>query len=358
QLANATRTVAALGDPGHLDALLAQPPALLPAIAEGARSNPGKASQAGRLVEWLNGDAALAAAAAELCGRWGVSAAVEPLVKLLREKDLASAAGALARLGAFEQLKAINTPTSIAAWAAAQPAEALPAAIAKVSEPIVAAYLQHSDGPAILAGGLANVKVPEALAIAATRLAHASGRDVGTLVSALNTAGNLKTVGLQLTPDDRRALLADAAAKGDAARGREIYHRKELLCTACHMIDNKGGQLGPDLSTVGSYMTPESLLESLINPSTAIKQGFETVLLTTKDNTVVTGLLQRKTGDAHLIRDPSGKVVPVPNSDIAKLDTSPFSLMPPGLTAPLRRDELVDLMRFLTSRGKKDEQAK
>ncbi len=351
QLANAARTVAALGTAEHLDALLAQPPALLPAIAEGARSNAAKASETGRLVELLDGDTALAAAA-ELCGRWGVSAAVEPLAKLLREKDVASAAVALARLGAIEQLKTINTPTSIAAWAAAQPAEALPAAIAKFSEPIVAAYLQHADGPAILAGGLADVKVPEALAVAATRLAHASGRDVGPLVAALNTAGNLKTVGLRLTPEDRRTLLADAAAKGDAARGRDIYQRKDLACATCHTIDNQGGQLGPDLSTVGTYMTPESLLESVLNPSTAIKQGFETVLVTTKDKDVVAGLLQRKTNDAHLIRDPSGKVVSVPNSDIAKLDTSPVSLMPPSLTAPLRRDELVDLMKYLTTLGK------
>ena len=356
QLANAARTVATLGTAEDLDALLTQPPALLPAIAEGARSNPAKASKTEKLVELLNGDATLASAAAELCGRWGVAAAVEPLVKLVREKDVASAAVALARLGAIEQLKAINTPTSIAAWAAAQPAEALPAAIAKFSEPIVAAYLQHAEGPAILAGGFANVKVPEALAIAATRLAYASGRDVRPLVAALNTAGSLKSVGLQLTPDDRRTLLADAATNGDAARGRDIYNRKDLLCATCHTIDNKGGQLGPDLSTVGSYMTPESLLESLINPSTAIKQGYETVMVTTKDNTVVTGLLQRKTNDAHLVRDPAGKVVPVQNSDIAKLDTSPVSLMPPGLTAPLRRDELVDLMRYLTSRGKKDQQ--
>ena len=358
QLANAARTVASLGTAEHLDALLAQPPALLPAIAEGARSNAAKAGKTEKLVELLNGDATLAAAAAELCGRWGVSTAVDPLVKLLREKNVASAAGALARLEAFEHLKTINTPTSIAAWATAQPKEALPSAIAKFSEPIVAAYLQHSEGPAILATGLANIKVPEALAIAATRLAYTSGRDVGPLVAALNTAGGLKSVGLELTADDRRTLLADAAAKGDAARGRDIYHRKDLLCTACHIIDNKGGQLGPDLSTVGSYMTPESLLESLINPSTAIKQGYETVMVTMKDNSVVTGLLQRKTNEAHLIRDPSGKVVSVQNSDIAKIDISPVSLMPPGLTASLRRDELVDLMRFLTSSGKKDEPVK
>jgi hypothetical protein len=69
-------------------------------------------------------------------------------------------------------------------------------------------------------------------------------------------------------------------------------------------------------------------------------------------------LLQRKTGDAHLLRDPAGNIVSIPNSNIAKIDTSSVSLMPPGLTASLRRDELIDLMRFLTSRGKKDEPAK
>ncbi len=354
QLAYAARTVATLGSTEHLNALLEQSPTLLPAIAEGTRANSAKATKTEHLVGLLNGDATLASASAELCGRWGVAAAVDNLVKLLREKDDTSAAVALARLGAIDQLKAINTANSIAAWAAAQPSEALPAAIAKLSEPIVAAYLQHSEGPAILAGGLVSVKLPETLAIAATRLAYASGRDVGPLVAALNTAGNLKSVGLQLSADDRRALLADASAKGDVARGRDIYHRKDLLCATCHMIDNKGGQLGPNLSTVGSYMTPESLLESLINPSSTIKQGYETVMVTTKDNAVVTGLLQRKTNDAHLIRDPAGNVVSIQNSDIAKLDTSPVSLMPPGLTSPLRRDELVDLMRYLTSRGKKD----
>ena len=77
-------------------------------------------------------------------------------------------------------------------------------------------------------------------------------------------------------------------------------------------------------------------------------------MATLKDGRVVTGLLQRKTRDAHLIRDPSGQVVQVPNGDIAKFDSSPVSLMPPGLTASLRRDELVDLMRYLTSLGKSE----
>ena len=47
---------------------------------------------------------------------------------------------------------------------------------------------------------------------------------------------------------------------------------------------------------------------------------------------------------AMLVRDSSGRVVSIPTGEVAKIDTSPVSLMPPGLTSTLRRDELVDLM--------------
>ena len=49
-----------------------------------------------------------------------------------------------------------------------------------------------------------------------------------------------------------------------------------------------------------------------------------------------------------MIRDPSGKVITIPNSDIESIDTSRVSLMPTNLTSPLRRDELVDLLKYLT----------
>jgi len=67
---------------------------------------------------------------------------------------------------------------------------------------------------------------------------------------------------------------------------------------------------------------------------------------------VTAGLLQRMAENATLIRDTTGEVISVPASEIASVDTSPVSLMPPGLTSSLRRDELVDLMTYLTSLGK------
>ena len=94
------------------------------------------------------------------------------------------------------------------------------------------------------------------------------------------------------------------------------------------------------------------------NPSSTIAQGYETVIVKRKGGELVSGTLQRRTDAAVLIREPSGEIVSIPNGDVEKLDTSPVSLMPPGLTDRLRRDELIDLMRFLTSLGKKDELAK
>ena len=216
---------------------------------------------------------------------------------------------------------------------------------------LVEAFLSRPEGPELLSKALSGRKISESVALAANRTASASGRNIPGLLAALNTAGGLKTLSPDMDPESRRKLLTDALTSGSAKRGRQIYQRTTMACTTCHQVGGKGGKLGPDLTTVGSYMTPESLLESLLNPSTDIKQGYETVIVTRKDQTVVSGLLQRKTDTSVLVRDPSGKVVSIPAGDVAKVDTSPVSLMPPGLTASLRRDELVDLMTFLTSLG-------
>ena len=99
-------------------------------------------------------------------------------------------------------------------------------------------------------------------------------------------------------------------------------------------------------------MTPEGILESLISPSTTIKQGYETVLITLSNDEMVSGTLQRRTVNSALVRDVTGASRAIPLDNIKHLDTSPISLMPPGLTANLQSDELRDLVSFLRSLGK------
>jgi putative heme-binding domain-containing protein len=94
-------------------------------------------------------------------------------------------------------------------------------------------------------------------------------------------------------------------------------------------------------------MVPEGILESLLKPSKQMKQGYESVVITLKNKEVRVGTLHRKTKSAVLLRDASGKITSVPGNQIANLDSSGVSIMPPGLTNGLRRDELLDLLHYL-----------
>ena len=374
-LDNAVTTVASLGSPEQVGSLLQKAqdnPSWLPAIAQGVQYNRKEPPLKSRAMMFLNSKVVdVRIAAADLCGAWKVNAAEDLLVKgASRAKTIKEAqamAGALAGIGATSrlgQLSGANQASLLQVAAVAAASRANPSAnaakaaqlLGTLEDPVLAvvlveAFLSRPEGPELLSKALQESRMKEPVALAANRIASASGRNVPELLSALNKAGGLKPVSSKMSPEDRSKLIADAKASGSAQRGEQIYQRTAMACTTCHLVNGKGGKLGPDLSTVGSYMTPESLLESLLNPSTDIKQGYETVVVTRKDQTVVSGLLQRKTDTSVLVRDPSGKVVSIPTGEVAKVDTSPVSLMPPGLTSSLRRDELVDLMTFLTSLG-------
>jgi len=374
-LENAVTTVSSLGSPEQVGSLLQKAqdnPAWLPAIARGVRYNTKEPPLKSRAMMFLNSKAGnVRIAAADLCGAWKVSSAEDLLAKNASKattvEEAQAMAGALAGIGATARLGQLSGEgqssllrvAAVAAASRVNPSSNAPKAaqlLSVLEDPalaivLVEAFLSRPEGPELLAKALQESRMKEPVALAANRIASASGRNVPDLLAALNRAGGLKPVSSNMSPGDRSKLIAEVKASGSAERGGQIYQRTAMACTTCHLVNGKGGKLGPDLSTVGSYMTPESLLESLLNPSTDIKQGYETVVVTRKDQTVVSGLLQRKTDTSVLVRDPSGKVVSIPAGEVAKVDTSPVSLMPPGLTSSLRRDELVDLMTFLTSLG-------
>ncbi|MCP4730436.1 MAG: hypothetical protein GY872_10215, partial [Roseibacillus sp.] len=66
-----------------------------------------------------------------------------------------------------------------------------------------------------------------------------------------------------------------------------------------------------------------------------------------KNKEVRVGTLHRKTKSEVQLRDATGKITSVPSDQIANVDSSGVSIMPPGLTGSLRRDELLDLLHYL-----------
>jgi putative heme-binding domain-containing protein len=120
---------------------------------------------------------------------------------------------------------------------------------------------------------------------------------------------------------------------------------------ACHAIGGAGGKLGPDLTSIGASAPADYLVESLLNPNAKIKEGYHSVLISTRDGQEHSGMIQRETATEVLMRDVANKEVSIPIQAIARR-TSVGSLMPAGLIDALLPDERLDLIKFMAQLGK------
>lgn len=150
-------------------------------------------------------------------------------------------------------------------------------------------------------------------------------------------------------------MMSLVAEKGDPHRGESVYRRAALQCTVCHAIGGAGGIIGPDLVSIGASAPVDYLIESLLEPSKKIKEGYHTTLVTTKKGETFAGAIAGEDANELVVRDAAGIEHRIPKTEIASNQISTVSLMPPGLTAQLREDEFVDLVRFLSELGKDGE---
>jgi putative heme-binding domain-containing protein len=149
--------------------------------------------------------------------------------------------------------------------------------------------------------------------------------------------------------------VADVLDKGDAARGEKVYRRGDMLCLKCHAIGGAGSSgRARYVQHCGASAPVDYLVESLLMPSKAIKEGYHSVLVTTTRGEQLTGIKIRETKEFLVLRSDQDREVTLPRKRIESQTPSKISLMPEGLTDTLTRSELVDLVKFLSSLGKVD----
>jgi len=147
------------------------------------------------------------------------------------------------------------------------------------------------------------------------------------------------------------ALLADAKAGGDAARGAGVFADARFACLSCHKVGNQGGEVGPDLSTVGRCLTPEQVVESILWPRRQVKEGFAALAVATRDGKLVQGYKVSETDGELVLREAAtGGHVRVPKGEIEETREQ-GSLMPEGLAASMTPGQLRDVVRFLIDLG-------
>ena len=151
---------------------------------------------------------------------------------------------------------------------------------------------------------------------------------------------------------DQQAHLTELMAQlheGDAARGREIFFGQKTACSACHQVRGEGGNIGPDLSTIGRIRTRRDLLESIVYPSLSLARGYESVSVATADGKIYTGVIRHETAEAIYLRTAQRAEVRIARADIDELEPSSQSIMPQGLEKVMTVEELSHLLAFLTS---------
>ncbi len=136
---------------------------------------------------------------------------------------------------------------------------------------------------------------------------------------------------------------------GDVERGRKIYSdNAAVYCVRCHKVKGEGGEVGPDLTGIGTRHPRAYLLESIVVPNQAIAQGFESVLIARNDGQVVTGVFKSEDDKVVRIMTAEAKLVEVPKADIDERKRG-GSAMPEDLVKKLTRAEIRDLVEFLAS---------
>ena len=132
---------------------------------------------------------------------------------------------------------------------------------------------------------------------------------------------------------------------GDPTAGQTIaLGHPAAQCIRCHSIKGSGGILGPDLSEIATRLTPEQLLESLVDPQATLAEGYGLLVATLKDGSTLTGSITKVTPIAYQLQTPDGKTVEMPRALIAsETKTSPM----PSAAASLSPQELRHLLAYL-----------
>ena len=318
----------------------------------------------------------VAAAAAKLVGVWQERSALPSLRQLARQEQLPllvrrAVWEALLQLGdhtAVEYLQPLAStgPTSelrVAAIATLARADLQRASVALANlltqdpntvdlSPALEAVLTRKGGPDLLAREIQNRALHTDAAKLALRFVHSAGITHAPLNEVLNRAAGSSNLSKELSKIDIKQLLEEVRSKGDPFRGELVFRRKDLGCQSCHALAGAGPHVGPDLEGIGTSSPLDYIVESILLPQKAVREGYACVTIATRDGKIYHGVLAGKTAKEVTIRDGATRqTLTIPTAEIEEMADAP-SIMPAGLVDQMTRQEFLDLCRFVSELGK------
>ena len=141
----------------------------------------------------------------------------------------------------------------------------------------------------------------------------------------------------------------DALSGGDTNAGRNVFFNKpEASCGKCHRVGGQGGDNGPVLDGIGSRVTREFILESVVAPNATITKGYESVIVRLKNGSGLVGVLREETETNLVVHTPDDGPITVARTNV--LERLPGSSpMPPDFPTLISIADLRDLVAFVSS---------
>lgn len=165
--------------------------------------------------------------------------------------------------------------------------------------------------------------------------------------------GNPKGPGRDWKMEDAMKVVNEDSTNRDFANGKMLFSAS--LCSTCHnMRGEGGGAVGPDLTQLGTRFSNRDILESIIQPSKVISDQYAATEFTMKDGSVVSGRLKNEeNGKYYISMNPFAPqtLQVILKKDVVKTKLSDVSIMYPGTINRLNKEELKDLLAYLTSGG-------
>ncbi len=136
------------------------------------------------------------------------------------------------------------------------------------------------------------------------------------------------------------------ALSGDATRGVSVF---KTNCATCHQVKGEGMNFGPKLSEIGSKLGKDGQYLAILYPDAGISFGYEGYEIKFKDGSSVSGIIASRTETDLQLNFPGGTSQQYKTANVRSIKKMDSSMMPSGLHEAMTRQELVDLVEYLST---------
>jgi putative heme-binding domain-containing protein len=151
-----------------------------------------------------------------------------------------------------------------------------------------------------------------------------------------------------------------AAVTGNPEKGKAIYDRSG--CSSCHIIHGGGGDLGPELTSIGAHRAPDYLRQAVVDPAATLPRGvmafpghgfneFLPVRVVTREGKEVHGLRVNEDSFTIQVRDAANQLYSFRKADLKNLDKETGKSLMPDYKSKIAGADLDDLVAYLSSLG-------